>query len=114
MEFYTKYAIFQGRTEIDQLELIYKLCGTPTIENWPAIKDMAWHGLLNFPPCERVLVKEFSNPSYGLTPKFLELIDSLLSLDPLKRPTAKSALKHPFFTEEKPIACLPSQYFFSY
>lgn len=109
MEFYTKYAIFQGRTEIDQLELIFRLCGSPTEYNWPGITDLPWHGLLKFPHCERVIVKEFTNSSYGLSEKFVDLLDQLLALDPSKRPTASEALKHAYFVSDHPFPCEPHQ-----
>lgn len=108
MEFYTKYAIFQGRTEIDQLELIFKICGSPTEENWPEMKELPWHGLIKLNHCERVLVKEFSSASYGLTPEFVQLLDQLLALNPTNRPTAQEALEHSFFSTE-PVACKPSE-----
>lgn len=109
MEFYTKYAIFQGRTEIDQLDLIFKLCGTPTEESWPAISQMPWNGLFNFSNYERVLKKEFKSSSYGLTDQFIDLLDQLLTVNPEKRPTALGAMQHPFFTEEEPKACKPNE-----
>ena len=100
MEFYTKWALFQGRTEIDQLELIFKLCGTPTEENWPEAKDLPWYGLLKFPACERILVNEFKSPTYSLDPDFVDLIDQLLTLNPLNRPAADQALAHEFFSND--------------
>jgi CTD kinase subunit alpha len=111
MEFYTKSAIFQGRTEIDQLEFIFQLCGSPNEENWPMLKNLPWYGLITFPTCDRKLVKEFSNSSYGLSDQFVKLIDLLLQLDPLKRPSAKDALHHPFFKVEPPFPCEPQEYF---
>ncbi|KAI8896924.1 kinase-like domain-containing protein, partial [Globomyces pollinis-pini] len=109
LEFFTKYPIFQGRAEIDQLELIFKLCGSPSVENWPGIKDLPWYGMMQFTPTERLLVNEFSQPSYGLSTEFVFLLDGLLTLDPSKRPTAKQALSHPWFLEEEPFACHPSE-----
>jgi CTD kinase subunit alpha len=108
MEFYTKSAIFQGRTEIDQLELIFQLCGSPN-EEWQGCKDLPWYGLITFQHYERKLVKEFSNGSYGLSPEFVRLVDGLLQLDPSKRLTAQQVLKHAFFCSEPPFACEPSE-----
>ncbi len=34
--------IFPGRNELDQLELIFKLCGTPTEEEWPNVSKLPW------------------------------------------------------------------------
>ena len=41
-ELLAKKPIFPGRSEIDQLELTYKLCGTPNEENWPNAAKLAW------------------------------------------------------------------------
>ena len=41
-ELLAKKPIFPGRSEIDQLELTYKLCGTPNDENWPNAEKLAW------------------------------------------------------------------------
>lgn len=35
-----KRAILPGRTELDQLDLIFKLCGTPTEANWPGVQNL--------------------------------------------------------------------------
>jgi cyclin-dependent kinase 12/13 len=35
--------IFPGKTEIDQLDLIFRLCGTPTDETWPDAKKLPWY-----------------------------------------------------------------------
>lgn len=45
-ELLAKKPIFPGRSEIDQLELIYKLCGTPNDENWPGAKELSWWSTL--------------------------------------------------------------------
>lgn len=45
-ELLAKKPIFPGRSEIDQLELIYKLCGTPNDENWPGAKELSWWATL--------------------------------------------------------------------
>lgn len=36
-ELYTKKPMFQGNTEMVQLDVISKLCGTPSPENWPDV-----------------------------------------------------------------------------
>lgn len=35
--------LFPGRNEIDQLELIFKLCGTPTEATWPNVSKLPWY-----------------------------------------------------------------------
>ena len=35
--------LFCGQNHIDQLEVIFKLCGTPTHVNWPSHADLPWY-----------------------------------------------------------------------
>ena len=46
VELFTSKAIFPGRTEIDQLDCIYNVLGTPNQEVWPDLKTMPWYELI--------------------------------------------------------------------
>jgi serine/threonine protein kinase len=35
--------LFTGQNHIDQLDVIFKLCGTPTHVNWPSHADLPWY-----------------------------------------------------------------------
>eukprot|EP01044_Picomonas_judraskeda_P027964 COSAG03_NODE_9096_length_746_cov_1.180835_2_plen_115_part_00 len=35
--------LFCGQNHIHQLEVIFKLCGTPTHVNWPSHADLPWY-----------------------------------------------------------------------
>ncbi|CAJ0632155.1 9750_t:CDS:10 [Entrophospora sp. SA101] len=106
MELITKKAIFPGNDEISQLEYIYKLMGTPTVDDWPSLIDLPWHGILQFSDYKPMFRETYGN---YLTPAALELVEVLLSLNPSKRPTARKALEFSYFTEEEPFACSPSE-----
>ena len=41
-----KRAILPGRTELDQLDLIFKLCGTPNEDNWPGVQNLPFWATL--------------------------------------------------------------------
>jgi len=102
-ELLAKKAIFPGKNEIDQLELIFKLCGTPTEEVWPAVVSLPWYHM--FKPqkiYKRCLRETFKN----FPPDALDLVDDMLTLDPSKRITAAKALDSDFFWKE-PIPCAP-------
>lgn len=45
-ELFTRKAVFQGRTEIDQLDKLYALMGTPNKRIWPGIVQMPWFELM--------------------------------------------------------------------
>lgn len=95
--------ILPGRTEVEQLHKIFKLCGSPSEEYWKRSKLP--HASIFKPPqpykrCIQETFKEFP-------PSSRPLIETLLAIDPDERGTASSALKSEFFTT-KPFACEPS------
>jgi CTD kinase subunit alpha len=53
LEMFSKTPIFQGKTEIEQCDAIFKVCGTPNPETWPDLVNMNWYSLVkfeNYPP----------------------------------------------------------------
>ena len=46
LELFTKKPVFQGNDEIHQLDVIYKILGTPTIERWSGVVDLPWYELV--------------------------------------------------------------------
>lgn len=100
IEFFTTKAIFQGRTDIDQLDAVYKVLGTPTQENWPALKTMPWYNLLRKPTVIKSRFRE--DYEHLLTPAALDLLEKMFQYDPELRPTAEEALAHAYFTSEEP------------
>ncbi|KAK8937287.1 putative serine/threonine-protein kinase [Platanthera zijinensis] len=102
-EMFVKKPILQGRTEVEQLHKIFKLCGSPSDEYWK--KSKLSHATIFKPhrPYESQLqetFKSFSQSSY-------KLLEVLLSVEPQKRGTATSSLVSEYF-RTKPIACEPS------
>lgn len=98
IELYTKSATFQGTEEISQLQSIFEIMGTPTIENWPDIENMPWFEMLK----PRVNIKSrFQSDFEPLMSKDgFDLALKLLELVPSKRLTAEQALQHPYFTAD--------------
>jgi len=52
LELYTKKPIFQGNDEIHQLDVIYRLLGTPNTDVWPGLTSMPWYELVK--PAEAI------------------------------------------------------------
>ncbi|KAE8798631.1 putative serine/threonine-protein kinase [Hordeum vulgare] len=95
--------IMPGRTEVEQLHKIFKLCGSPTEEYWK--KSKLPHATIFKPqqPYKRRIKDTFKD----FPQSALRLIETLLAIDPADRLTASSALRSDFFTTE-PYACEPS------
>ncbi|CAA6667387.1 unnamed protein product [Spirodela intermedia] len=95
--------ILQGRTEVEQLHKIFKLCGSPPDEYWR--KSKLPHATIFKPhqpykSCLKETCKGFPDCAFSL-------IETLLSVEPYKRGTASSALKSTYFATE-PYSCEPS------
>uniref|UniRef100_A0A0D6QW09 Protein kinase domain-containing protein n=1 Tax=Araucaria cunninghamii TaxID=56994 RepID=A0A0D6QW09_ARACU len=95
--------IMPGRTEVEQLHKIFKLCGSPSEEYWK--KSKLPHATIFKPqqPYKRCISETFKD----FPPSSLPLIETLLAIDPADRGTASAALKSEFFTTE-PFACDPA------
>ncbi|XP_014509060.1 probable serine/threonine-protein kinase At1g54610 [Vigna radiata var. radiata] len=95
--------IMPGRTEVEQLHKIFKLCGSPSDEYWK--KSKLPHATIFKPrqSYKRCIEETFKN----FPASSLPLIETLLAIDPAERQTATAALHSEFFTT-KPFACEPS------
>ncbi|KAJ8422039.1 hypothetical protein Cgig2_026427 [Carnegiea gigantea] len=92
--------IMPGRTEVEQLHMIFKLCGSPSEDYWQTYKlpnATLFKPQQSYKRCILETFKEFP-------PSSLPLLDRLLSVDPDARGTATDALNSEFFTTE-PCAC---------
>ncbi|XP_027073545.2 protein IMPAIRED IN BABA-INDUCED STERILITY 1 [Coffea arabica] len=95
--------LLKGRTEVEQLHKIFKLCGSPPDEYWKQSKLPLATMFKPQHPYESTLrerCKEFPKTA-------VNLIETLLSMDPQKRGTASAALESEYFNT-KPYACDPS------
>lgn len=95
--------ILQGRTEVEQLHKIFKLCGSPPDEYWK--KSKLPHATI-FKP-QQPYESSLQETCKGFPTAALSLVETLLSVEPYRRGTASSALASEYFTT-KPYACDPS------
>ncbi|KAF1833947.1 Pkinase-domain-containing protein [Decorospora gaudefroyi] len=103
VEIFTRHAIFPGDGgEISQLDKIYNVLGTPTVQDWPGIVDMQWFELLR--PTDRKQSTFEEKYRDRVSPMAFELLQAMFLFDPNARPTAADVLEHPFFTSEAPAA----------
>ncbi|GAA5841286.1 hypothetical protein JCM3766R1_005015 [Sporobolomyces carnicolor] len=100
LELFARRPVFQGQDEIHQLEVIFKITGTPSRENWPGVQDLPWYELVK--PKTGLPSQLRSAFSKWISPAGLDVAESLLSLDPRGRPTAADALRMDYFVAEDP------------
>ena len=46
LELFARRPVFQGQDEIHQLEVIFKVTGTPSVATWPTLQDLPWYELV--------------------------------------------------------------------
>ncbi|XP_009768588.1 protein IMPAIRED IN BABA-INDUCED STERILITY 1 isoform X2 [Nicotiana tabacum] len=92
--------LLKGRTEVEQLHKIFKLCGTPPDDYWKKSKLPLATMFKPKQPYESTLRDRCKE----LPKTAVNLIETLLSIDPYKRGTASSALNSEYFNT-KPYAC---------
>ncbi|KAK2656095.1 hypothetical protein Ddye_009147 [Dipteronia dyeriana] len=90
--------IMPGRTEVEQLHRIFKLCGSPSEDYWKKLKSSTtFRPAQHYKPSFQEAFGDFPSSSFGI-------LTTLLSLDPAYRGTATSALQSQFFSSS-PLAC---------
>uniref|UniRef100_A0A2A4K6F1 cyclin-dependent kinase n=1 Tax=Heliothis virescens TaxID=7102 RepID=A0A2A4K6F1_HELVI len=107
-EFITMNPLFPGKSEVDQLNRIFKDLGTPS--------EMIWPGYSELPAVQRMTFAE--HPSGGLRQRIgsdllsetgLSLLQGFLTYNPVRRITADAALEHAYF-KEQPVAIEPAMF----
>ncbi|KAJ6808576.1 cyclin-dependent kinase G-2 isoform X1 [Iris pallida] len=102
-ELLAKEPLFSGKTEVDQLDKIFRTLGTPNEKIWPGFSKLP-RVKVNFvrQPYNK-LREKFPPTSFSGRPTLSEagfdLLNKLLTYDPEKRITAEAALNHSWFTE---------------
>ncbi|XP_061196686.1 cyclin-dependent kinase 11B-like [Saccostrea echinata] len=106
-EFLTMKPLWPGKSEIDELNRIFKDMGTPTEKIWSGVKELPGMKKCTFADHPyNTLRQRFG--SY-LTDLGFDLLNRFLTYDPTKRITAEDSLKHKFFSES-PLPVDPSMF----
>uniref|UniRef100_A0A5B6ZT37 cyclin-dependent kinase n=2 Tax=Davidia involucrata TaxID=16924 RepID=A0A5B6ZT37_DAVIN len=102
-ELLSKEPLFNGKTEFDQLDKIFRTLGTPNEAIWPGFSKLP--GVkVNFVKHQyNLLRRKFPATSFTGSPVLsdsgFDLLNKLLTYDPEKRITAEAALNHEWFQE---------------
>ncbi|CAL8072982.1 unnamed protein product [Orchesella dallaii] len=88
--------MFQGKSEANQLNLIFETLGTPNDKIWPGYSQMPLLSKITFATQRLNKLKIRYNM---LSERGLDLLNKFLTFNPEKRATAEDALSHHFFKE---------------
>ena len=88
--------LFPGQTELEQLELICRLLGTPNDKIWPSFQQYN-HNAMQLPHYPYNRLHDTFGPSGR---EAVALLGRMLTYDPSKRVTADKAARHAWFTEQ--------------
>ncbi|KAL9423727.1 hypothetical protein AB3S75_035752 [Citrus x aurantiifolia] len=102
-ELLSKEPLFNGKSEFDQLDKIFKTLGTPNEKIWPGFSKLPGVKVNFIKHQYNLLRKKFPATSFTGSPVLsdagFDLLNSLLTYDPDKRITAEAALNHDWFRE---------------
>lgn len=102
-ELLSKEPLFNGKTEVEQLDKIFRTLGTPNETTWPGFSKLPGFRV-NFVKHQfNLLRKKFPATSFTGSPVLsdsgFDLLSKLLAYDPQKRISAEEALDHAWFLE---------------
>jgi len=98
--------IFPGETDMDQLNRIYSICGTPEVwlHLWPEARDLPDFDKLSFAPMPKGCIKSVLRRH---STHAANLVGDMLQVPPVQRISARAALQDTWFVSD-PLAAPPS------
>ena len=100
-ELFSKDPLFRGKTELEQLDKIFRTLGTPDEKIWPGLSKLPGSKANFVKQPYSMLRMKFPAASFTGLPVLSEsgfdLLNKLLAYDPEKRISAEAALQHEWF-----------------
>lgn len=96
-ELYLRHPLFPGTSELDQVDKVLKILGTPTREQWRDGYKLADKRDVEF---EQYPAKNLGKYLPGISEEGLEAIKLMLKISAHNRGTASQILSLPFFQTE--------------
>lgn len=104
VELYNGRGLFEGANQLDQLNKILNVLGTPTIIDWEEGYRLANKMGISFPKYAK---QNLSQLVPGANPEAIDLLSKIFVYDSKKRISALEALQHPFFMVDIPMSLEP-------
>ncbi|VDP94853.1 unnamed protein product [Echinostoma caproni] len=104
-ELYTFRPLFPGSSEIDMIFKICSVLGTPNKTDWPEGYQLAAAMNFKFPQCSPSCLRSLIP---NANREAIQLIADLIAWNPKRRPTAREALRRPYFKPIQPISIVRS------
>ncbi|KAI0790534.1 kinase-like domain-containing protein [Abortiporus biennis] len=93
-EMFWRRPILPGTSDLDQLDKIWQLCGSPNQHTWPNYDTLpGCEGVKRFNSYPRRLKQTYET----IGPETCDLLDKMLTCNPRERITAAQALDHDYF-----------------
>lgn len=104
-ELFSGRPLFRGKSDADQMDLIFKLCGTPSLKEWQGVESLEFFAQY-WPknPIKHTLKDFLAQELPNMDQEAMDLIASMCTINPHLRPHTKDLINHPFFTTE-PLPC---------
>ncbi|GFH21456.1 uncharacterized protein mapk1 [Haematococcus lacustris] len=95
-EIVSLFPLFPGTNELDQIQKIHNILGTPPADLLAKMKKRSQHMDFNFPAKEGTGIAKLIP---HVAPDCVDLIIKLLAYNPDERLSARQSLRHPYFKE---------------